>query len=160
MPHSASADRLTAYRTAHVRLGLPGGDVLLVPADGPGRFPLDGPAHVLTAHNPGPVLLDAGVNADRNARLVADLRARGHVVHPTVAHDAAGGHREEGVLVVGLTDDDARRLGRVWGQDAVFGWTPSAWTVLPCAAGRPLAGGWRLDVAPGSLAPHAVDSSP
>ena len=54
---------------------------------------------------------------------------------PTVAGAADGAHAERGVLVVGLTDDEALELAARFGQDAIFRWSSTAWTVCPTDPG-------------------------
>jgi hypothetical protein len=109
-----------------------------------GTFPFEAPVHVVTAHNPGAARPGDAGNADRQARLEADLDARGLRWTRTVAGAEDGGHAEEGALVVGLDDDEARALGAAWGQDAVFRWSRSAWTVLACDDAPSVAMGWEI----------------
>jgi hypothetical protein len=109
-----------------------------------GTFPFDGPVHVVTAHNPGAARPGAAENAARQARLEADLDARGLRYTRTVAGAEDGLHAEEGVLVVGLDDDAACALGAAWGQDAVFRWSRSAWSVLACDDAPSVDMGWEI----------------
>lgn len=109
-----------------------------------GAFPFDAPVHVVTAHNPGAARLGDAENAARQARLEADMDARGLRYTRTVAGAEDGTHTEEGVLVVGLGDDEARALGAAWGQDAVFRWSRSAWTVLACDDAPSVDMGWEI----------------
>ncbi|GLZ45841.1 hypothetical protein Acsp06_20260 [Actinomycetospora sp. NBRC 106375] len=139
------ADRTDAYARAVLRvpdLGLvlrprPAGEVV-------GTFPFTAPVHVVTAHNPGAERPGARENAVRQARLEAALDERGLRHRRTIAGAGDGSHAEEGALVVGLDDDDARALGAAWGQDAVFRWSPTAWTVLACDEGPSVELGWAL----------------
>jgi hypothetical protein len=109
-----------------------------------GTFPFAAPVHVVTAHNPGAERPGPAGNAARQARLEADLDARGLRHWRTVAGAEDGSHAEEGALVAGLDDDEARALGAAWGQDAVFRWTRAAWTVLACDDVAPIELGWEL----------------
>ncbi|MEU2929887.1 DUF3293 domain-containing protein [Streptomyces sp. NPDC007251] len=52
---------------------------------------------------------------------------------PAVGGDAAGIHAEISAAVVGMNDAQARALGRRFGQDAVFAWSPASWRLLGCA---------------------------
>ena len=109
-----------------------------------GTFPFDGPAHVVTAHNPGPERPGDAENAARQARLEADLDARGLRRWTTVASAEDGSSAEVGALVVGLDDAAACAFGAAWGQDAVFRWSPSAWTVLACDDAPSVDLGWEI----------------
>lgn len=109
-----------------------------------GVFPFEAPVHVVTAHNPGDARLDHAENAARQNRLEAELDARGVPHHAVVAGAEDGSHAEEGALVTGLDDDAARALGVAWGQDAVFRWSRTAWTVLACDDAPSVDLGWEL----------------
>lgn len=154
------AGRTEDYVQAQVRVFDVFGRVLLLEPREPGpvhdTFPFaDGLAHVLTACDPGPRRLDPAENARRQAALVAELPA--HVRRwAAVAGAADGSHEEASVLVVGLSDDQARKLGSRWDQDAIFRWDAASWTVLPCDEAAPVDLGWRLrtpcELRPGSVA--------
>jgi hypothetical protein len=107
-----------------------------------GTFPFDAPVHVVTAHNPGAERPGPAENDARQALLEADLDARGLQHWRTVAGAEDGSHAEEGALVAGLSDDDAVALGTTWGQDAVFRWSATAWTVLACDETPSVELGW------------------
>ena len=128
--------------------GLEGGALVVRPrADGRtvGRFPFPTePVHVLTAHDPGPVRLAPEENGRRQAALVASLDGRER--YRAVAGAEDGSHAEESVLVVGLTDAEARAIGATWGQDAVFRWTRDAWEIDPCDGGPAARRGWETRV--------------
>ncbi|MFC5136958.1 DUF3293 domain-containing protein [Actinomycetospora rhizophila] len=109
-----------------------------------GAFPFEAPVHVVTAHNPGAERPGAAENAARQARLEEDLDAQGVRWRRTVAGAEDGSHAEEGALVVGLDDTAACALGAAWGQDAVFRWSSSAWTVLACDGSPSVDLGWEL----------------
>ena len=109
-----------------------------------GDFPFAEPVHVVTAHNPGAARPGPAENRARQARLEADLDRRGLRHWRTVGGAEDGGHAEDGALVVGLGDDAARALGAAWGQDAVFAWSATAWTVLACDDGPSVELGWEL----------------
>ncbi|MEV5332734.1 DUF3293 domain-containing protein [Streptomyces werraensis] len=63
-----------------------------------------------------------------------------------VGGDVSGTHQEESVAVAGLSDAAARALGRRFGQDALFAWTPDASRVLACDNGAVAASGWAASV--------------
>jgi Protein of unknown function (DUF3293) len=109
-----------------------------------GTFPFDEPAHVVTAYNPGAERPGDAENAARQARLEADLDARGVRRWTTVASAEDGSSAEVGALVVGLDDAVACAIGATWGQDAVFRWSPSAWTVLACDDAASVDLGWEI----------------
>jgi len=142
---TARAARTADYARAVLRV--PDLDLVLRPQP-PGRvhgtFPFDGPVHVVTAHDPGAARLGDEENAERQARLEAELDARGLPHRRTVASAEDGSHAERGALVVGLDDDAARALGAAWGQDAVFRWSRTAWTVLACDDAPPVDLGWEV----------------
>lgn len=143
---AARAERTADYTRAVLRvpeLGL----VLRPQAPGQveGTFPFDDDAvHVVTAANPGANRFSEEENTARQARLEAELDARGLRHWATVAGAEDGSHAEAGALVVGLDDDAARALGAAWGQDAVFRWSRAAWSVLACDDAEPVDLGWRV----------------
>jgi hypothetical protein len=97
--------------------------------------PLDGAGtiHIVTAFNP----------RGRKASTHTNLRAQHELLHsiglrrlqwwPAVGGDPAGTHAEISAAVVGMDDAQARALGRRFGQDAVFAWSPASWRLLACA---------------------------
>lgn len=142
------ADRTEDYVQAVLRVpDLDGRALVLRPRSAGqvvGIFPFDAPVHVVTAHNPGADRLGTTENDARQARLEADLDARGLRHWRTVAGAEDGSHAEQGALVEGLDDDAARALGAAWGQDAVFRWSATAWTVLACDDTPSIDLGWEL----------------
>jgi hypothetical protein len=74
--------------------------------------------------------------------LVNEIRSRALTWWCAEGGDACGTHREESVAVVGLSDAAARELGRRFGQDAIFAWTPDAWRVLACDSEASAVSGW------------------
>ncbi|CAL9554238.1 hypothetical protein SUDANB176_04511 [Streptomyces sp. enrichment culture] len=106
-------------------------------ADGSGAT-----VHVITAWNPRGRTASDDANARAHRVLLDEVRHRGLTSWPAVGGDVSGTHREESVAVVGLSDAAARDLGRRFGQDAVFAWTPDAWRVLACESGAVAVSGW------------------
>lgn len=140
-------ERFTGYAQARVRVEHADGVLVVRPrAVGTtvGPFPFDAPVHVLTAHDPGPARLSAAENAARQAALEARLHAEGVATWPALAGAEDGAHAERSALVVGLTDARARALAAAWGQDAIFRWSATAWSILPCDRADPLHLGWEL----------------
>jgi hypothetical protein len=140
-------ERFADYRRARLRVpDLGGRTVEVYPAPSgvtAGRFPFPGPVHVLTAFDPGPARLSPAENARRQQVLVDELPS------PVRRWDAEAGaadgsHTEHGVLVEGLTDDEALALGARHGQDAIFRWSAAAWSIVPCDGGPALDAGWTL----------------
>ncbi|OSP23771.1 DUF3293 domain-containing protein [Streptomyces sp. PU_AKi4] len=132
------------YRRTVVDIRFPDRTVRIKPrprgtAEGP--FPeLPGPAgtvalHVVTAYDPHgrPALTED--NARAQARLLDELGRRGLAWWPATGSDVHGTHIEQSVAVAGLSDSAARELGRRFGQDAVFAWTPGTWRLLSCDGG-------------------------
>lgn len=98
--------------------------------------------HVITAWNPRGRTASDDANARAQRLLLDEIRRRGLTWWPAEGGDVCGTHREESVAVVGLSDTAARDLGRRFGQDAVFAWTPDAWRVLACGSGAVAMSGW------------------
>jgi hypothetical protein len=111
-----------------------------------GRFPAeDGrTVHVITAFNPGGRARRADENRRAQRDLESELRALGLLCWPAVGGDAARTWVEPSVAVVGLDDYTAREIGRRFGQDAVFAWSPSYWRILACSSTREHATGWTI----------------
>ncbi|QLJ05383.1 DUF3293 domain-containing protein [Streptomyces sp. NEAU-sy36] len=136
------------YRTAVVDIRLPGRTVRVEPrafGTAEGCFPeaAGGAAvHVITAWNPGARTVSADANARAHRLLLDEVRRLGLLRWPAAGGDPGGTHQEESVAVVGLGDAAARALGRRFGQDAVFAWTPGAWRVLACGTGAVSVSGW------------------
>jgi hypothetical protein len=100
----------------------------VVPAD----LPHGDVAHVITAWNPGDERPDALSNEAADARLRDHLVARGLVPVRARGADPGSAHFEDGWLVRGLRDVDARALGADFGQVAVFRLANARQTVLAC----------------------------
>ncbi|MFG2425930.1 DUF3293 domain-containing protein [Streptomyces sp. NPDC048448] len=78
--------------------------------------------------------------------LLDDLNRRSVTWWPAAGGDPDGVHIEKSAAVVGLSEAEARELGRSLGQDAVFAWTPSTWRLLSCVDSRVDECGWRITV--------------
>ena len=99
--------------------------------------------HVITAFNPGGRTAPAEEN-DRAQSMLTDELVRRHVTWwRATGGDAAGVHVEQSAAVVGMSDTEAREVGRRLGQDAVFAWTPNSWRLLSCSSEATSVQGWR-----------------
>jgi uncharacterized protein DUF3293 len=107
-------------------------------------WPWPGPVHILTAWDPGDERRSERDNRLHQTALEADLRPMADGIWVAVGVDPVSGHREEGVAVAGVSEADAAALGARYRQDALFAWTPVAWTIVACAGGRRLASGWSI----------------
>lgn len=107
-------------------------------------WPWSESVHILTAWDPGDERPSEAENRLRQMALEADLRPMAGGIWVAVGVDPVSGHREEGVAVVGVSQADAAALGARYGQDALFAWTPPAWTIVACASRRRLASGWSI----------------
>jgi len=110
-------------------------------ADAVGQLPT--PVYVITAHDPGPVRLSKADNQARHEQLRQQLVNEGFEHHHAVGSTPAGVPVDEGWAVTGIGPKRARRLGRAWGQDAIFELTDTEQRVVGCASrwvrSRPLA---------------------
>jgi uncharacterized protein DUF3293 len=143
------ADPWASYARTVVEIIRPrGGDVVVSAAPlgvaGEWPWPSPEPVHILTAWDPGDERPGAEDNRRRQIALEADLRPLAHGLWVAVGVDPVSGHREEGVAVCGVPEADAVAVAARYRQDALFAWTPSAWTIVACAGGRRLASGWSI----------------
>jgi len=134
------------YTQAILRLELPEGEIEVVPrAFGrfTGTFPVNGgPVHIITAHNPGGHLSSPDDNAVAQSRLVARVAETALEHYLAAGGDRAWEHVEASLAVVGLDREQACALGREFGQDAIFEWSPTALAVLSCTDARAHYTGW------------------
>lgn len=141
--------RVADYARARLWVRLDGRPTVLVPREPPtvrGVFPFDAAVvHVVTASDPGAARLTGPENRARHAALAAEVARRGLTATETRTGAADGTHAETGLLVVGLSDDEARALGTRFAQDAVFRWDRESWSVLPCDPTAPVTRlGWEV----------------
>jgi len=134
------------YTQAILRLELSEGEIEVVPgAFGrfTGTFPVNGrPVHIITAHNPGGHLSSPDDNEVAQSRLVARVAETALEHYPAERGDRAWEHVEPSLAVVGLDREQACALGREFGQDAIFEWSPGALAVLSCTDARAHYTGW------------------
>lgn len=94
----------------------------------------DEAAVVLTAWNPGFDRPGEAANRQRNAELSARLEATGLEVWRADGRDPQAGFSEEGFLVWGMAASLACRVGREFGQFAIYAYDrQGVRTVVPCA---------------------------
>ncbi|WP_217568123.1 DUF3293 domain-containing protein [Streptomyces sp. GbtcB7] len=98
--------------------------------------------HVITAWNPRGHTASAEYNAHAQSLLIDELNRQRLTWWPAAGGDARGTHVEESVAVTGMSDSAARELGRRFGQDAIFTWTPDAWRVSSCDGDTAAVSGW------------------
>lgn len=94
-----------------------------------------GPLHVITAVQPESEP-ESDETIARLGVLDRELHAAGITSIRAVGSSFDGNHREESRAIFGLDDALARRLGRQFGQVAVFAWSGPRWSLLACAADR------------------------
>ncbi|GAB3039013.1 DUF3293 domain-containing protein [Mycobacterium bourgelatii] len=133
------------YLATKVNFYIPklGGIVWPVDSHGEDDPPL-GPLHVVTAVQPKPNP-DSDDNLARIEVLEYELRVSGRVSIRAVGTSFDGTHSEESRAVFGLDDDEARSLGRRFGQVAIFSWAGSRWSLLASAHDRETHGSWRWE---------------
>lgn len=74
----------------------------------------------LTAWNPEGQWASSDINSVRQAALMASLDKRGHTFFPGLGRHPSGQWAGEGsLLAMGVNEDGARELGRLYGQNAV-----------------------------------------
>jgi hypothetical protein len=119
-----------------------------VPVGAIGRWPWpsEDPVSVLTAWDPGDERPGPEENRRRGAELESVLRRRASRVLHAVGVDPSSEHREEGVAALGLSVDDAVALALRYRQEAIFVWTPQAWSIVSCRDDRRVDFGWSVDV--------------
>jgi len=98
---------------------------------------------VITAWNPHSQPLHDNENRVRQEALESELLRL--ELWPAVGLDPNSKYREEGVAVSGLPELEAIALCARYDQNAIFTWTPVAWSILSCTDKRRQDSGWRLD---------------
>ncbi|MFG2480253.1 DUF3293 domain-containing protein [Streptomyces fagopyri] len=137
--HFAEPTQWPDYLRAIVDIAFPAFSIRVAPG------PLDGVAglpypldrahtiHIVTAFNPYGRRTSARANLRAQHELLHDIGLHGLRWWPAVGGDPVGTHAEISAAVVGMNDAQARALGRRFGQDAVFAWSPTSWRLLACA---------------------------
>ncbi len=105
--------------------------------DGQGRT-----IHVITADNPDGTTHSPEANEQARELLRAELDQAGVQVFTAAGGDLTWEHTEASFAVVGLTDDEALELGRMFEQEAIFAWTPEHWELIACDSGERFQYAW------------------
>lgn len=148
------------YIRAVLRIELPEGTLRIKPAPlGKSHdinFPdkTGGTVHVITAFNPGGIAVPDAANTFAHERLAARLQKMGKTCLAAAGGDVEWTHVEQGFAVIAMTDEEALALGRDFGQEAIYGWSPSTLTVLSCDTAKIHMTGWDVATNPAS---HDVD---
>ncbi|MFJ5534677.1 DUF3293 domain-containing protein [Streptomyces sp. NPDC093261] len=137
--HCTKSAPWSHYLDAVVDIAFATHSIRVTPGPGDGAPGLASPlvgghtVHIVTAFNPGGRQATAYANLRAQHELLRILGLRGLRWWPAVGGDPAGTHAEISAAVAGLDDAQARALGRRFGQDAVFAWSPASWRLLDCA---------------------------
>lgn len=137
------------YIRAVVRIDLVDGLVQIAPAqtgraDGPFPDVPNDVVYVVTAFNPGGLVRPQSANQQAHAALISRLEADRITFWEAAGGDPGWTHSEASFALVGVDEDYAKGLGREFGQDAIFKWTPSALSVLACDGERFSSAGWTM----------------
>jgi hypothetical protein len=149
------------YIRAVIRIDRPGRTLWIKPArlrrshdevfpDSAGRT-----VYVITADNPAGKVVPDDTNASARQRLTVRLHELGATYLVAAGGNADWTHVEPSFAVMGMTKDDARTLGREFGQEAIFGLSPTALTVISCDSAKEDVTGW--DVLPDPTAQNVEE---
>ncbi len=108
-----------AFAKTVVEIQTSAGPIVVQPGVRPGGLPWNGDTFVITAWNPGR-LLPQRENDRASVELEACLRETGCAVFPTKGRSADGSWSEDGFAVVAMPEATAVRIGRRFGQLAIF----------------------------------------
>lgn len=100
------------------------------------RLPLPEPIYVITASDPGGQHAGREANDDANADLAGELWATGATLARAVGRSPDGSHSEDSVAASPLSRQEAKELGRRYGQDAIYEVTAEAVLLLSCDTDR------------------------
>lgn len=140
-----------SYIRAVLRIELPGKTLRIKPADLGRSHDIDfsdvgdGTVYVITAYNPAGNVVPDEANTAAHQRLTARLEEVGATYHEAAGGDAEWVHVEPGFAISGMSQEDARALGREFGQDAIFGLSSTTLTILSCGTTRIHVTGWAVD---------------
>jgi hypothetical protein len=124
------------YAATEVAISLPDGSTATVrPApegeSGPWPWGRYEEAWILAACNPRSVPLSEADNRARHRLLSRDLEAIGATFYAADGYDPQdAAWVEPGFCVMGISEVWVNSLARRWEQNAIFHWTPAAWTVV------------------------------
>jgi hypothetical protein len=161
----AKPDPWAAYARTVVEIARPLEGDLVVGAAPPGEvgewpWSEPGPVLVMTAWDPGEERPGDAVNRERQRALDAALHPLATGMWRAVGTDPLSGRREEGVAVTGVTVEAGIALGARYRQDALFVWTPEAWTIVACLGERRVSTRWSIAPPPASAPIPRPTSSP
>lgn len=113
-----------------------------------GKWPdvFSAPMFILTAWNPGADPLPIEVNRELQRSLESELIVQNATTWRATGCDPESDYFEEGVAIHGLDEGAVIRAARLYDQDAIFVWTPSAWATVSCEDGSRVEVGWRIEV--------------
>ena len=95
-----------------------------------GVWPFDtADAWVITAFNPRSEPLTAARNAERHEQLREALAAAGYEPIESVGRQPDGEWEETGFVVPGIDETTVTALAEQFEQNALFHWTPDAWSI-------------------------------
>ena len=120
------------------------GTVRPVDEHGEDHPPMDS-LHVVAAVQPGADPA-SDESAARTAVLTQFLATEEILFIRAVGSSFDGSHREESLAAFGLGDDEAREIGRKFGQVAVFSWRGPQWSLLASAGTRQSHRPWRWTI--------------
>ena len=141
-------DPWASYARTVVVVVRPGVANLVVEAAALGRtgvwpWPTADAVHILTAWDPGDARRSEDENRVNQAALEAELAGlASNEMWNAVGVDRVSGYREEGAAVSGLALDVVLDLGALYGQEAIFEWTPLTWAIVACRGDRRVDFGW------------------
>lgn len=120
-----------------IKPALPGQSHDVIFPDSAGRT-----VYVITAFNPAGKVAPKEANEVAQQRLTSKLEEIGATYLPAAGGNLEWTHVEPSLAVIGMSQEDARALGREFGQDAIFGWSPTTLTVLSCDTDKVHHTGW------------------
>lgn len=140
-------DPWSAYARMVVSIQLPDREAVVLRAAATGKtghwpWPTDATVYILTAWNPGATRLGLEENRRRQRQLESELAGLPGLRWAAHGVDPVTGARDEGVAVVGVSEHEVLAVAGRYGQDAVFAWSPQAWTIVACTDDRRLSSGW------------------
>jgi hypothetical protein len=100
--------------------------------------------YVITAFNPAGKVAPDEANSVAHQRLTTRLHEMGATFLAAAGGNLEWTHVEPSFAVIGMSEQDARALGRDFGQDAIFGWSPTTMTVLSCDTCKVHTTGWGI----------------
>ncbi len=100
------------------------------------ELPLPAPIYVITACNPGGVDRAEEENRAATARLVGELWVSGLAISRALGRSPSGDHSEASVAVSGLNRTEALRVGRRYGQIAIYEVTADTVILAACHCER------------------------